>query len=271
MIILCSPCLFQKLASIIIQITLNMHVPHSIDREKFSWFSALKLTFYYRMRMFVIYPLFLRCKEGYQGVRCDQFLPKTDSILSDPSTSNVFLTYLFCSGGCSCHARWPFAYCHKNVLWTFVVACRDSYCVCWLKQKNTSPSLCANKACCTAAEQAIRKLDSLRFGLVLFLFEARIFMVLHFWLEQVKLHDIKTDEFSRQSGPPIEGEKCLLSRTSEIMSTQYLFYYLLLFLQFTQNHIFHYMSDLALCLQSKDVLLSVINVEQNFLSPVSLC
>ncbi|XP_036399380.1 pro-neuregulin-3, membrane-bound isoform [Megalops cyprinoides] len=29
-----------------------------------------------------------RCKEGYQGVRCDQFLPKTDSILSDPSTSD---------------------------------------------------------------------------------------------------------------------------------------------------------------------------------------
>uniref|UniRef100_A0A4W5RWV6 Pro-neuregulin-3, membrane-bound isoform n=1 Tax=Hucho hucho TaxID=62062 RepID=A0A4W5RWV6_9TELE len=25
-----------------------------------------------------------RCKEGYQGIRCDQFLPKTDSILSDP-------------------------------------------------------------------------------------------------------------------------------------------------------------------------------------------
>ncbi|NWY67272.1 NRG3 protein, partial [Erithacus rubecula] len=34
-----------------------------------------------------------RCKEGYQGVRCDQFLPKTDSILSDPSTSNVFLLF----------------------------------------------------------------------------------------------------------------------------------------------------------------------------------
>uniref|UniRef100_A0A674EZA2 Pro-neuregulin-3, membrane-bound isoform n=1 Tax=Salmo trutta TaxID=8032 RepID=A0A674EZA2_SALTR len=26
-----------------------------------------------------------RCKEGYQGIRCDQFLPKTDSILSDPT------------------------------------------------------------------------------------------------------------------------------------------------------------------------------------------
>ncbi|XP_041427089.1 pro-neuregulin-3, membrane-bound isoform-like isoform X2 [Xenopus laevis] len=26
-----------------------------------------------------------RCKEGYQGVRCDQFLPKTDSVLSDPN------------------------------------------------------------------------------------------------------------------------------------------------------------------------------------------
>eukprot|EP00062_Callorhinchus_milii_P017895 gi/632970790/ref/XP_007901843.1/ PREDICTED: pro-neuregulin-3, membrane-bound isoform [Callorhinchus milii] len=26
-----------------------------------------------------------RCKDGYQGVRCDQYLPKTDSILSDPT------------------------------------------------------------------------------------------------------------------------------------------------------------------------------------------
>nr|XP_013816931.1 PREDICTED: pro-neuregulin-3, membrane-bound isoform-like [Apteryx mantelli mantelli] len=34
-----------------------------------------------------------RCKEGYQGVRCDQFLPKTDSILSDPSMSNVFFYF----------------------------------------------------------------------------------------------------------------------------------------------------------------------------------
>ncbi|MCJ8730947.1 hypothetical protein PDJAM_G00190940 [Pangasius djambal] len=25
------------------------------------------------------------CKEGFQGIRCDQFLPKTDSILSDPT------------------------------------------------------------------------------------------------------------------------------------------------------------------------------------------
>ncbi|CAL8369617.1 unnamed protein product, partial [Gadus morhua 'NCC'] len=24
------------------------------------------------------------CREGYQGIRCDQFLPKTDSILADP-------------------------------------------------------------------------------------------------------------------------------------------------------------------------------------------
>ncbi|XP_061088029.1 pro-neuregulin-3, membrane-bound isoform isoform X2 [Conger conger] len=26
-----------------------------------------------------------RCKEGYQGIRCNQFLPKTDSILSEPA------------------------------------------------------------------------------------------------------------------------------------------------------------------------------------------
>lgn len=30
---------------------------------------------------------FPRCREGYQGIRCDQFLPKTDSVLSDPSKS----------------------------------------------------------------------------------------------------------------------------------------------------------------------------------------
>uniref|UniRef100_A0A4W5JLC4 Pro-neuregulin-3, membrane-bound isoform n=1 Tax=Hucho hucho TaxID=62062 RepID=A0A4W5JLC4_9TELE len=34
-----------------------------------------------------------RCREGYQGIRCDQFLPKTDSILSDPS-KNIFLKNL---------------------------------------------------------------------------------------------------------------------------------------------------------------------------------
>uniref|UniRef100_A0A668AGC8 EGF-like domain-containing protein n=1 Tax=Myripristis murdjan TaxID=586833 RepID=A0A668AGC8_9TELE len=32
-----------------------------------------------------------RCKEGYHGLRCDQFVPKTDAILSDPSTlSSLF-------------------------------------------------------------------------------------------------------------------------------------------------------------------------------------
>uniref|UniRef100_A0A672T9M5 Pro-neuregulin-3, membrane-bound isoform n=1 Tax=Sinocyclocheilus grahami TaxID=75366 RepID=A0A672T9M5_SINGR len=32
-----------------------------------------------------------RCKEGFQGIRCDQFLPKTDSILSDPSECSCIL------------------------------------------------------------------------------------------------------------------------------------------------------------------------------------
>ncbi|XP_048060608.1 pro-neuregulin-3, membrane-bound isoform isoform X2 [Megalobrama amblycephala] len=31
-----------------------------------------------------------RCKEGFQGIRCDQFLPKTDSILSDPKSKEVY-------------------------------------------------------------------------------------------------------------------------------------------------------------------------------------
>ncbi|XP_015256774.1 PREDICTED: pro-neuregulin-3, membrane-bound isoform-like, partial [Cyprinodon variegatus] len=26
-----------------------------------------------------------RCKEGYHGLRCDQFVPKSDAILSDPT------------------------------------------------------------------------------------------------------------------------------------------------------------------------------------------
>uniref|UniRef100_A0A3Q4BGU5 EGF-like domain-containing protein n=1 Tax=Mola mola TaxID=94237 RepID=A0A3Q4BGU5_MOLML len=32
-----------------------------------------------------------RCKEGYHGLRCDQFVPKTDAILSDPSTRSSLL------------------------------------------------------------------------------------------------------------------------------------------------------------------------------------
>lgn len=32
-----------------------------------------------------VFVFFCRCKEGYRGLRCDQFVPKTDSILSDPS------------------------------------------------------------------------------------------------------------------------------------------------------------------------------------------
>uniref|UniRef100_A0A665W2Q1 EGF-like domain-containing protein n=1 Tax=Echeneis naucrates TaxID=173247 RepID=A0A665W2Q1_ECHNA len=34
-----------------------------------------------------------RCKEGYHGLRCDQFVPKTDAILSDPST--VYFQFCF--------------------------------------------------------------------------------------------------------------------------------------------------------------------------------
>ncbi|XP_035389139.1 pro-neuregulin-3, membrane-bound isoform isoform X2 [Electrophorus electricus] len=31
-----------------------------------------------------------RCKEGYRGLRCDQFVPKTDSILSDPKSGETY-------------------------------------------------------------------------------------------------------------------------------------------------------------------------------------
>uniref|UniRef100_A0A8C2BVZ2 EGF-like domain-containing protein n=1 Tax=Cyprinus carpio TaxID=7962 RepID=A0A8C2BVZ2_CYPCA len=37
-----------------------------------------------------------RCKEGYRGLRCDQFVPKTDSILSDPSIEAVSQNGLRC-------------------------------------------------------------------------------------------------------------------------------------------------------------------------------
>uniref|UniRef100_A0A7N6AT59 EGF-like domain-containing protein n=1 Tax=Anabas testudineus TaxID=64144 RepID=A0A7N6AT59_ANATE len=32
-----------------------------------------------------------RCKEGYHGLRCDQFVPKTDAILSDPTVEKINL------------------------------------------------------------------------------------------------------------------------------------------------------------------------------------
>ncbi|KAK3528834.1 hypothetical protein QTP70_011721 [Hemibagrus guttatus] len=31
----------------------------------------------------------VRCKEGYRGLRCDQFVPKTDPILSNPNKKNT--------------------------------------------------------------------------------------------------------------------------------------------------------------------------------------
>lgn len=39
-----------------------------------------------------------RCKEGYHGLRCDQFVPKTDAILSDPSTFSFlfFILQFWC-------------------------------------------------------------------------------------------------------------------------------------------------------------------------------
>uniref|UniRef100_A0A3Q4MHK3 Pro-neuregulin-3, membrane-bound isoform n=1 Tax=Neolamprologus brichardi TaxID=32507 RepID=A0A3Q4MHK3_NEOBR len=36
-----------------------------------------------------------KCREGYQGIRCDQFLPKTDSILSDPSKTHFVFLFFF--------------------------------------------------------------------------------------------------------------------------------------------------------------------------------
>uniref|UniRef100_A0A3B5LKT2 Neuregulin 3b n=1 Tax=Xiphophorus couchianus TaxID=32473 RepID=A0A3B5LKT2_9TELE len=36
-----------------------------------------------------------RCKEGYHGLRCDQFVPKSDAILSDPSKLLCSLMFLF--------------------------------------------------------------------------------------------------------------------------------------------------------------------------------
>ncbi|XP_073723122.1 pro-neuregulin-3, membrane-bound isoform isoform X1 [Misgurnus anguillicaudatus] len=35
-----------------------------------------------------------RCKEGYRGLRCDQFVPKTDSILSDPTADEPGIEFM---------------------------------------------------------------------------------------------------------------------------------------------------------------------------------
>lgn len=40
----------------------------------------------FNLRVCLFFCLSCRCKEGYHGLRCDQFVPKTDAILSDPST-----------------------------------------------------------------------------------------------------------------------------------------------------------------------------------------
>lgn len=42
-------------------------------------------------------PICCRCKEGYHGLRCDQFVPKTDAILSDPSMLPAVFVFVFFS------------------------------------------------------------------------------------------------------------------------------------------------------------------------------
>lgn len=44
---------------------------------------------------FLAFFLSHRCKEGYHGLRCDQFVPKSDAILSDPSKLLCSLMFLF--------------------------------------------------------------------------------------------------------------------------------------------------------------------------------
>ncbi|XP_016104238.1 pro-neuregulin-3, membrane-bound isoform-like [Sinocyclocheilus grahami] len=39
-------------------------------------------------------PCHPRCKEGYRGLRCDQFVPKTDSILSDPTADELGIEFM---------------------------------------------------------------------------------------------------------------------------------------------------------------------------------
>ncbi|KAF4085038.1 hypothetical protein AMELA_G00113120 [Ameiurus melas] len=35
-----------------------------------------------------------RCKEGYRGLRCDQFVPKTDPILSNPTADELGIEFM---------------------------------------------------------------------------------------------------------------------------------------------------------------------------------
>lgn len=45
------------------------------------WSDFFQISFFSLLSVFLPY----RCNEGYHGLRCDQFVPKTDAILSDPS------------------------------------------------------------------------------------------------------------------------------------------------------------------------------------------
>lgn len=61
---------------------------------------------------YLLFTLFFscRCKEGYRGLRCDQFVPKTDPILSNPSMCKhaCFFPLLsfFLRGNCFARRLW---------------------------------------------------------------------------------------------------------------------------------------------------------------------
>lgn len=65
----------------------------------FVWIVSLLTLTQALFLFFFFFFLSYRCKEGYHGLRCDQFVPKTDAILSDPSTlpPRVSLSFVFLS------------------------------------------------------------------------------------------------------------------------------------------------------------------------------
>lgn len=63
-----------------------------------------------------------RCKEGYRGLRCDQFVPKTDPILSNPSM--FFFMFIHC-----CLEFFRKVFCKKTVARTDIIKLKFSLCL----------------------------------------------------------------------------------------------------------------------------------------------
>lgn len=182
MILMLPLCFSNNLAFIIVEIAVNMQVPHSAGRENFSWFCCLKINLLLPHAYVCHLSPFSQVQRG---------LPRSPlwPIFAENRLNLVRSKYVKCFSYIFNPCWRLFLLCEmtlcllsESILQSTAVACREQCCFC-RQDKSASSSLCSYKTAGAAAGQPGRGVAALWFGVILSLLKAKIFMLLYFWLK----------------------------------------------------------------------------------------